>query len=235
MIRVIQAEGLKLKKLTFAMPVIVSVIFISMTALEWYLYFRSGPGGIYSAFNVMYLFLSFTVLLEISILSSLIATTEHEALGWKWMCSLPVSRVHFLLAKAFWVIVLLFITALIIVIGVVALWILYTDRPLPVQFLVEQTFSSFLAGLPVLAIQLWLSVQWVNQSFPLSVGILGSISSLFISRSQIEILHFLPWAYPGRVTPFFPDYLNWLGLSIAFGLILLGLGGCFFSRKDQYV
>lgn len=234
MIRVILAEGLKLKKICLFLPVIVSVIFISMTAVEWYLYFRTGPGGVYAALNIMYLFLSFTVFLETTLLSSFIASTEHEAMGWKWMGALPISRSKLFLAKAFWVIFLLLITSLFIVIGMITLWTLYTDLPFPTAFLVQQTGYSFLAGLPVVAIQLWLSIQWINQAYSLSIGILGSVASLFISRSPNPFLHYLPWAYPGRVTLFLPDHLDWLGMSIGIGIALIGIAAVAFSMKDQY-
>lgn len=40
----LHAEGLKLKRLCRLIPLIQGIILISMTALEWYLYFRQGPG-----------------------------------------------------------------------------------------------------------------------------------------------------------------------------------------------
>lgn len=45
MLELICAEGVKLKRLCRWMPVIQGMILVSMTALEWYLYFRQGPGG----------------------------------------------------------------------------------------------------------------------------------------------------------------------------------------------
>lgn len=55
----IRAEGLKLKRLCRLIPFFQGIILISMTALEWYLYFRQGPGGVYAGFAVMYMFISF--------------------------------------------------------------------------------------------------------------------------------------------------------------------------------
>ena len=83
MLELMRAEGLKLKLLCRWMPVIQGIILIGMTALEWYLYFRQGPGGIYAGFAVMYMFLSFVFLLGITLLASIMAGTEHETKAWK--------------------------------------------------------------------------------------------------------------------------------------------------------
>lgn len=232
--KLFRAEYDKLRKLCLWVPLISASILVSFTCLEWYLYFRQGEAGVYAGFNVMYLFLSFTLLLTVSLLASLIAETEHRAEGWKLLFSMPVSRPGLYLAKALWVGILMLVTALLIIIGVCGVWVLYTSQPLPFLFLVKQIFGGLLSCLPVLGIQLYLSVRFSNPTFPLAVGLVGAISSLFIGRSGSLWIYFVPWAYPSLSSPFTPGYGGLILFASITGLILLGAGSVLYYRRDFY-
>lgn len=82
-LRVIKAEGLKLKKICWWIPLIQGCVLTGMTAVEWYLYFRQGPGGVYAGFAVMFMFLSFVMLLGGTLLASIMVGTEHDTQTWK--------------------------------------------------------------------------------------------------------------------------------------------------------
>ncbi|MEI0739540.1 ABC transporter permease [Paenibacillus sp. JTLBN-2024] len=98
----IRAEGLKLKRLCRLIPFLQGIILISMTALEWYLYFRQGP-RVYAGFAVMYMFISFVFLLGITILASIMAGTEHETKAWKQLLAMPIPKGSIYLAKLLWI------------------------------------------------------------------------------------------------------------------------------------
>ncbi|BFH60304.1 ABC transporter permease [Paenibacillus azoreducens] len=228
----IRAEGLKLKRLCRWIPLMQGIILISMTALEWYLYFRQGPGGVYAGFNVMYMFISFVFLLGITILASIMAGTEHETKAWKQLLTTPVPKRSIYLAKLSWIFILQLCTVVITVVGMCLIWVLYTNEPMPWKILILQPLFVCLSSLPMMAIQMWFSTVFSNQALPLAVGIFGSISSLFLARSSSSIVHLLPWSYPSLSSPLVSGHVQWIGISLGVGLLLSFLGALMFARRE---
>lgn len=231
-LELMRAEGLKLKQLCRWMPLIQGIILISMTALEWYLYFRQGPGGIYSGFAVMYLFLSFIFLLGITLLASIMAGTEHETKAWKQLLAMPVPKGSVFLAKMAWIFILQLCTVIITIAGMCMIWVLYSDEPIPWGIMILQPLFACLSTLPMMAIQLWLSTVFSNQALPLAIGIFGSISSLFLARSHSFVIQILPWSYPSLSSPLIPGHMQWIGISLGIGGLLSVLGALLFARRE---
>lgn len=229
---VLHAEGLKLKRLCRLIPFLQGAILLSMTALEWYLYFRQGPGGVYAGFAVMYLFLSFVFLLGITLLASMMAGTEHETRAWKQLLAMPVPKGSIYLAKFLWIFLLQLGTVVITIVGMSVIWMLYTSDPIPWKIMILQPLFVCLSSVPMIAIQLWLSTVFANQALPLALGIFGSVSSLFLARSSSPLIHLLPWSYPALSSPLIPGHMQWVGISLGVGLILLLLGTLLFSRRE---
>lgn len=230
--RALSAEYLKMKKICLWIPVISAVILLLFSCMEWYLYFRQGEAGVYTGFNVLYMFLSFTMLLTISLLCSTMSEPEHQAQGLKLLFSLPVNRTAFYFAKAIWIGALMLGCCALIIGGTAGIWLAYTDLTLPFPFLVKQVLGCFGASLPVLGIQLFLSLRFSNQTFPLAVGVLGAISSLFIARFGGTVLYVLPWAYPSMASPFIGGYTHWIMLGAGLGLVLLWGGAAGFRGME---
>lgn len=230
--RIVLAEGMKLKRICWWLPVLQALILTFMTALEWYLYFRQGPDGIYTGFAVMWMFLSFVMLLGTTLLASIISGIEHDTRTWKHLLALPVPRSYVYLGKAVWIAVLQALTALLTIAAMTAIWLLYTSNPIPWGLMLKQPLFAFLAQLPVLAIQLWLSTRLANQAIPLTAGIFGSIASLFLARTEVPLLKALPWAYPALSSPFIPGHLIWLAVGLAVGTLILGLSAAYFARRE---
>ncbi|MGG1876467.1 MULTISPECIES: ABC transporter permease [Paenibacillus] len=228
----LHAEGLKLKRLCRLIPLIQGIILISMTALEWYLYFRQGPGGVYAGFAVMYMFLSFVFLLGITLLASIMAGTEHETRAWKQLLAMPVPKGSIYLAKLVWIFLLQLCTVVITVVGMCVIWVLYTNEPIPWKIMILQPLFVCLSSVPMMAIQLWLSTVFANQALPLALGIFGSVSSLFLARSSSPVIHLLPWSYPALSSPLIPGHMQWIGISLGVGLMLSILGTLMFTRRE---
>lgn len=229
---ILHAEGLKLKRLCRLIPFLQGAILLSMTALEWYLYFRQGPGGVYAGFAVMYLFLSFVFLLGITLLASMMAGTEHETRAWKQLLAMPVPKGSIYLAKFLWIFLLQLGTVVITIVGMSVIWVLYTSDPIPWKIMILQPLFVCLSSVPMIAIQLWLSTVFANQALPLALGIFGSVSSLFLARSSSPLIHLLPWSYPALSSPLIPGHMQWIGISLGAGLMLLLLGMLLFSRRE---
>ncbi|EHB50172.1 ABC transporter permease [Paenibacillus lactis] len=232
MLELMRAEGLKLKRLCRWIPGIQGMILISMTALEWYLYFRQGPGGIYAGFAVMYMFLSFVFLLGITLLASIMAGTEHETKAWKQLLAMPVPKGSVYLAKLAWIFILQLCAVIITIIGMCVVWILYSNEPIPWGMMILQPLFAWLSTLPMMAIQLWLSTLFSNQALPLALGIFGSISSLFLARSDSFMIKILPWSYPALSSPLIPGHMQWIAISIGIGMMVSVLGALLFARRE---
>lgn len=233
MLKLLLTEAQKMKKICFVIPVISAIILLLFTCLEWYLYFRQGEAGIYAGLNIVYMFLSFTLLLTISLLCSIMFETEHQAQGLKLIFTMPINRRGFYFAKAVWVIFLMLGCCSLILLGATFIWSIYTDLPIPFIFLLKQVMGSFLSALPVLAIQLFLSNYFINQTFPMAVGTIGAISSLFLVRFGGKVLYVLPWAYPSMASPFIEGYAYWILLGGVLGVIMLILGAIYFSKMEM--
>ncbi|WP_018752029.1 ABC transporter permease [Paenibacillus sanguinis] len=226
------AEFYKTRKICYIVPIVSAVVLILFTCLEWYLYFRQGEGGIYAGLNIIYMFLSFTMLLTISLLCSMVSETEHQSQGLKFLFATPVNRTAFYFAKAVWVVVLMLGCSILILGGFCLIWIMYTDKVLPFAFLVKQIFGCLAASFPILSIQLFLSLYFPNQTTPLGLGVTGAISSLFLPRITQEFLYVIPWSYPSMASPFIEGYTIWIAIGIALGLILLIAGALRFRTIE---
>lgn len=136
------------------------------------------------------------------------------------------------ICKILWVCILMLETCFLVIFGLSILWLIYTSQPLPFMFLVKQVFSCFLASFTVLVIQLWISIRISNQAIPLTVGVVGAASSLFLGRSGIKYLHWLPWAYPSLATPFIKNYMLWIALAIMLGILLAAVSLVRFEKSE---
>jgi hypothetical protein len=226
------AEYTKLKTTCILTPVISAVVLLLFTCLEWYLYFRQGETGIYSGLNIVYMFLSFTLLLTITLICSILAETEHQAQGLKLIFSMPVSRFGFYIRKAVLAGILMLLCCFLILMGFTGIWQFSTEEPFPFLFLAKQIFGGLFASFPLLSLQLYLSFRFSNQTFPMTIGCIGAVSSLFLVRNGGLILYFLPWAYPSMASPFMEGYRVFIMLGIAVGLLFLVTGAFLFSKTE---
>lgn len=231
--RLFFAEFYKTRKICYIVPSVSAVVLILFTCLEWYLYFRQGDSGIYAGLNIIYMFLSFSMLLTISLLCSMVSETEHQSQGLKFLFASPVNRMAFYFTKAVWVILLMLWYSILVLGGFCLVWFLYTDKILPFSFLVKQIFGCLAASFPVLSIQLFLSISIPNQTFPLGLGVTGAISSLFLPRiTQYDVLYILPWSYPSMSSPFIGGYTTWIAIAMGSGLILFVAGAMRFCYLE---
>ena len=231
--RLFFAEFYKTRRICYIVPSVSAVVLILFTCLEWYLYFRQGDSGIYAGLNIIYMFLSFSMLLTISLLCSMVSETEHQSQGLKFLFASPVNRTALYVTKAVWVIVLMLWYSILVLGGFCLIWLLYTDKILPFSFLNKQIFGCLAASFPVLSIQLFFSISIPNQTLPLGLGVTGAISSLFLPRiTHGDVLYILPWSYPSMSSPFIEGYTTWIAIAVGSGLILLAAGAMGFRSLE---
>ncbi|MGG6313341.1 ABC transporter permease [Paenibacillus macerans] len=127
---------------------------------------------------------------------SFICRYEHTGGGWKQLLVLPVSRGAVYLAK-FTVVVtllagsqLLFFAALLIVGQIQGI-----AGPIPWDMIAVSLVGGLIACLPLVALQLGVSLVWSSFAAPLAVNVSLTIPNLLIINSA-KIGPFYPWAQP---------------------------------------
>lgn len=167
------------------------------------------------------------LLLGIAIIASMVANIEHQMNAWKQMLALPIPRTSVYAAKFALVALLLSVSCVLLGIGTVLLGtVLDLGDKVPLTEVVKLAFYPFAASLPVLALQLWLSLTIHNQAIPLTVGIAGSIVSMFVTLPAWVV-----WSWPTLINEAGkPEYSAGAGLAVGIGLLLLGMID--FTRRD---
>ncbi|MNC39360.1 ABC-2 family transporter protein [compost metagenome] len=161
-----------------------------------------------------------------ALLASLVAGSEHRTHAWKQLLALPVTRFAVFLAKFLACGGLLLLSSTLLAVGTFFLGGLlgFGWHP-PAMELLAASFHPTLAGMAVVALQLWLSVMLRNQAIPLAVGVAGTLIGMFYYK--------------------LPDWMLWKWVTlpesgslryILFGLVastgLLVAGAAHFSRRD---
>ncbi|GIQ70397.1 ABC transporter permease [Xylanibacillus composti] len=228
----LQVEWLKMRRFCFIFPVLASLFHLLLVGGLWYFNFREGAGGEFSIFSVQYFFLSITLMFSITILASVVASTEHEAKGWKLLSALPVAKQNIIIAKLVVVFLLVALEVLLIITGTAVLWKLVSKEAIPWDILLKQPIYCLIAAGGFMNIQVWLSAVSSNQSIPVGLGVTGSISSLFLARSNLELLHYLPWTYPALSSPLVLDHQQWVVAGMVTGVVVWLVGVRHFTRIE---
>lgn len=176
-----------------------------------------------------FMFVPVAIYLGITLICSLIANIEHQTSSWKQLLALPISRGSVFLAKLFLCLLLLALSCVLLSAGITGLGLIlgFGTNDLPYGDIARIGLLSYGAALPILALQLWLSLTFSNQAFPVSLGVIISIMSLF----SVFLSEWVPLVWP---------YLAWSSLQpmfystlgILLGMFLLLPGVLHFARKD---
>ncbi|WP_068983399.1 ABC transporter permease [Lysinibacillus xylanilyticus] len=237
MLRLLLADWQKLKKIPVLGTILIGIIglcgVVSVQSYFWSDKVSESKGIFIIA--ILNLFLHFTLMVIATLLPSIIAGNEHDSNNWKKIFSLPISKIQIFFSKAILVISLLAITSLLIVLGSIVIWSTFVGFDQIIwTLLLKQIAFSFLASLPTIAIQLWLSLSIKNQAVPILIGIIGAVSSLFLARSSSTMINFLPWSYPPLSTPLLPNSIDWVWKGLLVGLLIFILGAVKFSKQETH-
>lgn len=174
------------------------------------------------------MFVPIAVFLGGTIISSLIAGIEHQQSSWKQLLALPVTRTAIYCAKYVMAIILLLVACVLLPIGTAILGLsLGYGTDIPYSDLVRIGFYPFIASLPLLALQLWLSMVFKNQTLPVSFGIAVSFCCLFSGNfGEFFPLNWPKFAYLG------PNNLFYLVAGVGVSLMITIAGLIHFNRKD---
>lgn len=178
--------------------------------------------------------------LGITISASMIANIEHQANSWKQTLSFPVSRIQVYLSKFFWLFVSSIASAVFFALGMIVLGKgLGFESAVPWKSIWTDSISVYLAALPFMAVQLWLSMVIKNQAFSIAIGSISTIMGLFLAMSQAT--RWLPWALPVQSSTIMlgtnglesnPDLSSFLILACIVGFVIILIGAVHFTKRD---
>jgi lantibiotic transport system permease protein len=185
-----------------------------------------------------------SLMLGIALLTSLLCGLEHQGHSWKQLFALPVSPVQIYLSKFIWVTGLLFISATLCAIGTFGIGFAFGfTTHIPWLKVLQGCYYPYFAAFGIVAIQLLLSLLFANQSFAITLGVLGVIvSGLTNALAPDSLAHaetwarWVPWTYPSlsSISHGAVQHINFIyviyGLAVA--VIMVAFGIRLFARKE---
>ncbi len=167
------------------------------------------------------------LMLGLTIITSMIASIEHQTNAWKQLLALPISKFRVFTGKFLLAAVLLFISSTLLFVGIIILGLfLKFGLAIPLLTLLKMVYLPYFAAMPFIAFQTWLSITVKNQAIPLTTGILSTILSL----AAFNFPDWFPWNWLYLESWGSPLYSAIAGLCLGFILYMLGLID--FGRKD---
>lgn len=232
MLQVLQAEAIKLKRKWFWFLVFLGPFgVISLQAVnygvryEWIMSHYPDEWGRLIKFVNM--FVAPALLLGIAILASQLAVLEHKRSSFKQLLALPVKRRDVFTAKFLVVTFMIFNSSVLLFFGTILLGVgLGFGWGFPLVAIAENSFYPMLAAMPIIALQVWLSIVQPNQSGPLSIGIFGAVFSMY----SYNVPNWVIWKWPLMAGD--KDPLPYVGFGILLGVLLLLIGVMDFKRRD---
>ncbi|MEC0126125.1 ABC transporter permease [Paenibacillus pabuli] len=179
--------------------------------------------------NNVVVFVPLALMLGATILSSMIANVEHEQGSWKQLLALPIPRTAVYLAKFLLACILLIISSLLLTVGMVGLGLVlgFDAGEIPWTDTIRLGLLPLAGALPVLSLELWLTMVTKNQALPVTLGIILAIMGMFsLSISPYFPLAWAQMAWNG------PHPWMYAGMGIGLGLLIMLLGMMHFNRKD---
>ncbi|WP_088547690.1 ABC transporter permease [Paenibacillus aquistagni] len=174
-------------------------------------------------------FVPIALFLGCTLICSLMANVEHQLSSWKQLLALPISRTAVYSAKFTLAVIILLVSCLLLSAGTAGLGLaLQLERSeMPIADVLRIGVAPFIASLPLLALQLWLSLTTKNQGLPVAIGLTVSVLSVFSYKLHDAIP--LKWpllAYTG------PGALQVIAGGAILGACIVGLGLIHFNRRD---
>ncbi|KOY17661.1 ABC transporter permease [Paenibacillus xylanivorans] len=182
-----------------------------------------------SLLNNVVVFVPLALMLGATILSSMIANVEHEQGSWKQLLAMPITRPAVYLAKFLLACMLLIISCLLLTAGIIGLGLLlgFDAGAIPWSQAIKLGLLPLAGALPVLSLELWLTMVNKNQALPVTLGIVLAVMGMF----ALSISPYFPLAW-AQMAWSSPKPLVYVGMGVGSGLLIMLLGMVHFSRKD---
>lgn len=174
------------------------------------------------------IFVPIALYLGVTLVSSLVANVEHQMSSWKQLLALPISRTAVFSGKFTLCFLLLTASCILLPIFTIALGLaLGFGTDIPLSDILRMGFFPYLGALPLLALQLWLSLTFRNQALPVTFGVAAAIISPF----TLQLPEWFPLNWP--VFSYSGPHASWfVGAGIICGAVIMVMGMIHFNRKD---
>ncbi|MEJ8543687.1 ABC transporter permease [Brevibacillus borstelensis] len=235
--RFFRSELLKLRKspiwlLVFVSPALSTVIGLGMridTEME-----EMAWGMTYATMAVSHALLFLPLLT--GVLSAFVCRYEHVGGGWKQMLALPVSRGTVYVVKFAMVMGLLLLAQCLLLAGLLAVGAAKGfSASIPWDILIRSLVSSWVACMPLAALQLAVSVAWSSFAAPMAVNAIFTLPNILLVNSE-KYGPWYPWAQPMlAMLPQSQAELGMLGVPQAtLFIVILGSFAVFFVSGFVY-
>jgi lantibiotic transport system permease protein len=232
MVHLLQADLLKAKRKWFWLLIFLGpfgVIALQMVnyGVRYDYLMRQEPDEWMGLIKNINMFVSPALLFGMTILASLMAHIEHQHSSWKQLLSLPIRRRDVFVSKFVVVFLMLAISCLLLLIGTILFGIcLHFGSDFSFSVIFKNSFFPLFAGLPVLALQIWLSITMQNQAFPLTIGIFGAIFSTYSYSAPDWVF----WKWPLLYGQWEPTWFVAAGVMLGATIFVTGMVD--FQRRD---
>lgn len=238
--RVFESEWLKMRKSAIWFPVIlapllaIAVGFMASSHGAALHRINSNPWNSYYFVVVMVYSLLLLPLLT-GVLCSLMCRFEHLSGGWKQILAFPVPRTTIYFVKFLYVLLFLALAQVLMMLGVVGtgVSVLHIQSATPWSLLFHSILGGWLACIPLIALQLWVSTWWKSFGAPFALNIILTIPAVAVAHSS-RFGPIYPWAMPMRTMMPGGSYLTptCIWTMVISGIVLVIAGWMHFSRRD---
>ncbi|WP_067624140.1 ABC transporter permease [Alicyclobacillus acidiphilus] len=240
---VIQAEWMKIRKSSIWFPVILApVLAIAIGFMASH--HRAGMqslsedpwNGYY--FIVVMAYSLLMLPLMTGVLCSLMCRLEHLSGGWKQILAFPIPRTTIYAVKFLYVFAFVALAQILVLLGVVStgVGVLHIMTPIPWNMLFRSILGGWIAIIPLIALQLWVSTWWKSFGAPFAVNVILTIPGVAVAHSS-RFGPVYPWAQP--MLAMMPGGHHFLDMTtkttstiIISGVVLILVGWLHFAKRD---
>ena len=175
------------------------------------------------------------------VFAAFVCRYEHESGGWKQLLALPVRRTTVYLVKFSIVMLLIIGTQLIFLAAMLNAGLVNgLSASIPWSILLRSTLGGVIATLPLVALQLAVSVGWTSFAAPLAINVILTIPNVLLINSA-DYGPYYPWAQPFlAMMPGMKDTFGALNVSfetlmlviVGGFLLFFGAGLTYFNRRE---
>ncbi|MDZ5471742.1 ABC transporter permease [Bacillus sp. 31A1R] len=169
-----------------------------------------------------------TIFIGLAIITSMIANIEHQTNSWKQVLALPISKFSVFTAKFTLGLILLFVSSTLLGLGTIILGlVLKFGSSIPYLELLKIIYYPYFAVMPFIALQIWLAITYKNQATALTIGIIGTVVSMY----AVIFPDWVPYKWPTLENQW-GEPLYSVGFGLLVGLLIYLMGLLDFIRRD---
>lgn len=241
--RVIQSEWIKIRKSSIWFPVILApllaIVIGFMAASHGPLLQRVNANPWNSYYLIVVTAYSLLMLpLLTGVLSSLMCRFEHLSGGWKQILAFPIPRTTIYMVKFLYVLAFVALAQCLMMFGVIGtgVSVLHISSAVPWTMLLRSILGGWLACIPLIALQLWVSTLWKSFGAPFAVNVILTIPAVAVAHSS-RFGPVYPWAQP--MLAMMPGGHHFLSMTtktvttiVISAVVLILAGWMHFARRD---